>query len=350
MKKNFLITTGIKDTFESYENNFLLGKWCELDFFGKEKLDKKISKEINTIKNTQYYENNEKKIKDYDYIKKNLEYLLELLSEKLSNIHNVNENKEYWRIIIFNWMSEYLTVIFFRWESVKIFFEKNSSEKFYSNFISLNDSDYIQEDHEKLIKFAQKDKWNHLIFLRLFKFLNMSNLSLIKKQVNVNNLKQELSYETKKIFYSPIIKVIDLIISKFAFKFNKIIFAGFYFPKKEYIKMCFRCKLIPSKYFNFFDFKIEKSTLSKDDNDKRIKLKNLLAKTENQDQFIQFILLNIHNDMPKSYLENFNEIKKKILPIAKEKKIIFSMYSLERNDNFKIYIAETKKWVRNIFM
>ena len=47
--------------------------------------------------------------------------------------------------------------------------------------------------------------------------------------------------------------------------------------------------------------------------------------------------------MPKSYLENFSEIKKKILPIAKEKKIIFSMYSLERNDNFKIYIAETKK-------
>jgi putative transferase (TIGR04331 family) len=47
--------------------------------------------------------------------------------------------------------------------------------------------------------------------------------------------------------------------------------------------------------------------------------------------------------MPKSYLENFDSIKKRILPLAKKKKTIFSMYSLYLNDNFKIYIAETKK-------
>ena len=39
MKRNFLITTGIKDTWEFYENNFLLDKWCEFDIFGKEKLN-----------------------------------------------------------------------------------------------------------------------------------------------------------------------------------------------------------------------------------------------------------------------------------------------------------------------
>ena len=31
MKRNFLITTGIKGTWEFYENNFLLDKWCEFD-------------------------------------------------------------------------------------------------------------------------------------------------------------------------------------------------------------------------------------------------------------------------------------------------------------------------------
>ncbi|MBG27100.1 MAG: hypothetical protein CL818_13605 [Croceibacter sp.] len=140
-----------------------------------------------------------------------------------------------------------------------------------------------------------------------------------------------------------VIKAIDNIISKFAFKFNKIIFDSFYFPKKEYLKICLRCKLIPAKYSNFFDFRITKKNLSKDNNEKRIMLKNLLSKIDSQDKFIQFLLLNIHKDMPKSYLENFNGIKNRILPLAKEKKVIFSMHSIEANDNFKIYIAETKK-------
>ena len=94
MKRNFLITTGIKDTWEFYENNFLLDKWCEFDFFGKEKLNGKVAQETSTIKNT-YHWNVEKRLKDYEYIKNKIEYLLELISEKLSIIHKVDENKEY---------------------------------------------------------------------------------------------------------------------------------------------------------------------------------------------------------------------------------------------------------------
>ena len=130
-------------------------------------------------------------------------------------------------------------------------------------------------------------------------------------------------------------------ISKIAFKFNKIIFESFRFPKKEYLKICLRCKLIPAKYSNFFNFVVKENNLLK--NDKRIKLKSFLSKVENSDKFIQFLLSNLHQDIPISYLENFHIIKNKILPLAKEKKIIFSMYSLYLNDNFKIYLAEAKK-------
>ena len=138
-----------------------------------------------------------------------------------------------------------------------------------------------------------------------------------------------------------IINLIDNMISKFAFRFNKIIIESFYFPKKEYLKICIRCNLIPSKYLNFFNFDIKENNLL--ENNKRIVFKNLLSKIDTQDKFIRFLLLNLHKDIPKSYLENFDAIKKKILPLAKRKKIIFSMHSLFTNDNFKIYIAETKK-------
>ena len=333
MKKNFLITTDLIDTWEFYENNFLLGKWCDYDIFDKEKLKGKIPKKISIIKNAYHWSSTEKKVKDYEYIKNKLEYLLELISEKLSIIHNVDENKEYWRVIVFGWLCEYTTAIFDRWENIRIFFEKNNAEKFYSNFILLNDLDYIPENHVNYHIVSQRDEWNHSVFLRLFHFLNIPNLSLIEKKITRNNLKKESPLAIPKTHNLPLmiklmmIKLMDNIISKFAFKFNKIIFEGFYFPMQEYLKICLRCKLIPSKYLNFFDFQIKKNSLSKDNKDKRIGLKNLLSKIENQDKFIQFLLLNIHKDMPKSYLENFNEIKKKILPLAKDKKVSSKVFA-----------------------
>ena len=343
MKRNFLVTTGIKDTWEFSEKNFLLGEWCKFDLQKEDKFEEKILEKAIIIKNEYHFANIEKRIKDYEYLKNKIEYLLEIISDKLSKVHKVNENKEYWRVIIFNWLSEYTSTIFNRWESIRIFFEKNNSDKFYSNFIMLDDSNYIQENHANFMRITQKNEWNHMIFLRMFNFLNFPNLSLVEKKNIENYMSKTSSLDNPKFynFLSPI-RLIDKIISRFAFKFNKIIFESFYFPKKEFIKICLRCKLIPSKYLNFFDFKTKNNILT-DANNKRIKLKNLLAKMENKDKFIQFLLQHIHRDMPKSYLENFNAIKEKILPFAKEKKVIFSMYSLERNDNFKIYIAETKK-------
>ena len=182
MKKNFLITTGLIDTWEFSENNFLLGKWCEFYEFNvsnKRKPMNQMPKGISIIRNVDHWNDDEKKIKDYEYIKKILKYLLEIISEKLSIIHNVTEDKEYWRVVIYGWLSQYTPAIFHRWESVRIFFEKNKINKFYTNFISLNDIDYIPKDHPGYHNNSNKDEWNHLVFLRLFHFLNIQNLSLV---------------------------------------------------------------------------------------------------------------------------------------------------------------------------
>ena len=69
MKKNFLVTTGLIDTWEINENNFLLGKWCEFNktnYFD----DKKLKSKISVVKNKHHWENNEKQIADYKYLKK----------------------------------------------------------------------------------------------------------------------------------------------------------------------------------------------------------------------------------------------------------------------------------------
>lgn len=352
MKKNFLVTTGLVDTWEFNENNFLLGKWCEFYEFNVSNKGKSMNqppKGVNIIRNEYHSDSNEKVIQDHAYLKKTLKNLLEIISEKLSIVHNVDEDKEYWRFIISIWLNEYTSVIFNRWENIRIFFERNKINKFYTNFITLNDENYISKDYKDSFEKYRKDTWNHLVFLRIFYFLNIQNLSLVEKRVDNNQFKNELSSLTKtpqheknsNNLFNHFLQVIDKIISKYAFRYNKIIIESFYFPKKEFLKICLRCKLIPCKYTNFFNFNVkEESSLKKN---KRIKLKNLLSNVDIKDKFSKFLLSNLHKDIPKSYLEDFDSIKKKILPLARKKKIIFSMHSVFNNDNFKIYVAETKK-------
>jgi len=353
MKKNFLVTTGLVDSWEFEEKNFPLGKWCEfyeLNDFDDEKFNEKILMKNNVIGNKYHWDNHEKKFKDYEYLNKKVEYLLKVISEKLSNIHNVSENKEYWKTIIFHWLNSYTSTIFDRWENIRTFFEKNNTEKFYSNFISLNYLDYIPKDYTSFVNNSQKHEWNHMIYLRIFNFLNIQNLSLIEKKIRINYLEKkvvtsdtikELNSSKKPSLVTRVIHMIDNVISKFAFSFNKIIIESFYFPKKEYLKICLRCKLIPTKYPNLFNFDIKENILP--NNDKRTLLKNLLLRANGKDNFDKFLLQNLHKDIPMSYLENFDSIKRKLLPYSRQKKIIFSMHSLATNDNFKIYIAETKK-------
>ena len=100
--------------------------------------------------------------------------------------------------------------------------------KFYTNFILLNDVDYISKNHVNFYENTQTDEWNHLIFLRLFHFLNIQNLSLVEKRIDKNNLKKaEFPLISSSSFdvnsgnlFKQLIRQIDKIISKHAFKYN----------------------------------------------------------------------------------------------------------------------------------
>jgi len=346
MKRNFLVTTNLTNTWEFEENNFLLGDWCkfpEINNFDKDQYEKKNNKKININNNKHHWENNDKRFKDYEYLNKTLEHLVIIISENLSLVHNVNENTEYWRPIIYGWLNQYVMTIFDRWESVRLFFEKNKDLDFYSNFITQDDLNFIPNDHINFTQLTQNDYWNHLIFLRILFFLNLSNLSFIEKKNDKNIYSFKKKNEKKNLsLRNEFIKFIDNLIANFAFKFNKIIFESFRFPKKDFLKICFKFNLIPSLYISIFNFKIKESNFT--ENKKRNKFKDLLFNQDSKDKFIKFLLLNIYKDIPRTYLENFDKIKNKIFPLAKSKKTIFSMHSLTFNDNFKIYVAETKKF------
>ena len=71
MEKNFIVTTGLIDTWEFDENNYLLGKWCDFseeNHFDKKKFRREILEKVKVIQNKHHWHDNKKKIKDYEYL------------------------------------------------------------------------------------------------------------------------------------------------------------------------------------------------------------------------------------------------------------------------------------------
>ena len=246
--KNFLVTTPIKEGYNKSEKNILLGHWCLVN--------KKERKKKNSI--IDYHWADKKKFKkDTFYIKKTAEKIAKILSKKLNKIHNLKENNNYWGLIIYPWVFHYVSSIYDRWETIRIFLKSNRNKVYYSYQLEIKENYLIPKNHNDFINNTFTDEWNHLIFLRIIKYLKSKKINLIKKNYRnpkIENLEDKYGhpYSKKKNIFYYLILAYEFIFSKFAFKFNKIIFESFSFPKKEFLKILIKNLLIPSLYSNLF--------------------------------------------------------------------------------------------------
>ena len=330
--KNFLVTTPIKESYGPLNKNIFLGSWC----FAEEVDDKKKYKTIN------YHWSDKKKFKkDSIYIDKITDKLCNLLSENLNKIHNLNESSKYWNLLIYPWTHNYVSTMYERWESIQKLLKSNKETIFNSYELKINEKNLTSKNHLDFIKNTFKDTWNHIVFLRIIKYLNLKKINLIKKNYRPFNKESEvkLSIEKKNIFYY-LISLYELIIAKFAFRFNKIIFESFSFPTKEFFKISIKNLIIPSLYKNLFEDIGSKEDINL--NKRKIEFKHF-KKNNSKDKFFNFLYDNLINDLPASYFENFLVIKKKMSYLANKKKFIISMRSWNYNDQFKICAAELVK-------
>jgi len=330
--KNFLVTTPIKESYSPLNKNIFLGSWC----FAEEVDDKKKYKTIN------YHWSDKKKFKkDSIYIDKITDKLCNLLSENLNKIHNLNESSKYWNLLIYPWAHNYVSTMYERWESIQKLLKSNKETIFNSYELKINEKTLISLNHLSFIKNTYKDTWNHVVYLRIIKYLNTKKINLIKK--NYKNFKKNkevlFSLEKKNISYY-LISLYELITAKFAFRFNNVIFDSFSFPAKEYLKISLKNLCIPSLYKNLF----EDIGLKEDINLNKRKIEFKRFKKKNfKDKFFNFLIDNLIYHLPISYFENFLKIKTKMSHLANKKKFIISMRNRVYNDQFKICIAELIK-------
>ena len=109
MKKLFLVTTSLEDTWPENDQSVLfLGEWCRL----YARKDRWVNMDAEVL--PYHWDDRNKLYKDYQYLLELFERVLKELTIELNNIHNVSYSLRYWRIIIGPWLMSFLTVIFDR--------------------------------------------------------------------------------------------------------------------------------------------------------------------------------------------------------------------------------------------
>jgi len=336
IKKNILIVSQLRDNNSVSDNHiFFLNEGCKL--YKTQKYYK-----YEKLKNTSIvdYKISSKNLdKDFNYLLKVYELLLNELTIKLNKIHKLNYKKTYWRIVIGSWLFEFISILFDNWSKIKHINKKYSIK--YVKIARNNGKDLIFKNHNDFSFCSLTDEFNNQIYFDLIKYSKKLEPIFFKPfnkkeklVINKKNLFKEFIY----IFYSKI-----LILWNFFYNSNSkiIVFHDSYFSKIINFTLQIRLRQFPL----FYRFSIEENN----ELNKNIRLEKFKYTNDN---FVKIVKDLIFKYMPLSYLENFKSICERANnnDYIKEPRIIFTSSSFINDDYFSIFLAEKKKKLKIKFI
>lgn len=270
-----IITTALHSDLKN-KNQTYLGKWCLSEF----NLDS-INKNANRILDY-HWDNKIKFINDSKIIFKIFNSILPKLSKSLDEFHKINTGNDYWKILLGDWLLNFITVIYDRWELIRLL----PSNEY--KFLIHNVDFYVPKDTSDSLYNYGLDIWNKFIFDKIIQFQKLENIEHSTNSINNYNKNDNIgSY--KRITFTNLKK-----------NSNLFIFQSNFGLLKEFL-LSFRFNNIPS-----IGLLSNKNLINLD----RVKIKErkIKLKIKPNDKFENFLSDMINTLMPSSFIEDFKII------------------------------------------
>ena len=302
------------------DNDIFLGSWCLKNF--EDFLNAKNENHILHY----HWDDRVKFHKDYFHLDALYEKILSRFSNLLNAIHKVDNNVDYWRIIIGPWLRYCLDAVFDRYECIRLAMESGKISS--CNLGNYEIKDWCPKDFSSFWVHFLTDEWNEVIFSECIKYHNLSfsiNDKLFLEPQRIKNTKS-----IKKPF-KYLLKTLLNLVGKYK---RGAVFVAPYTSYKKIFKLQLRLKQIPNILFTDIP-NIETSTCGK--------RRSLFIKDIKNYGFEGFVDELLPSLIPKSYLEDFSYIKNfvlKSLPLNPRQ--IFTSNAYQSDDVFKIWVAEKK--------
>lgn len=302
------------------------------------------------LRNSKYFE--EYKIKDVFlvskiwqkkkfFIKKKRDNLKKIilaqLYKKLNLINKIDYSQKNWEIILEPWLSHYVESNYFRWLIVESLILKYKNFKYFKIKVLKKIPEFDS------IEFAEKnysnDVFNHLSFQDIldFKTRSKKNKIVIKKKFLLND--QLFTRKKNSFLFLIYEKLIDKMCS------NKLLI-HIRMDKIDFFKLCFRINRFPFKGNFIFD-RSKLSKIHKRGSFNKKKRSQINLKTKTLGGFDEYILKKIECDLPRSFLENFNDIKNLHNNKLTKTQTVITDTIHKYNTIFKSWLASKKNLDKN---
>jgi len=264
--------------------------------------------------------------------------ILNQLYKKLNSLNKIEYSKKNWEIILEPWLSHYLESFFFRWLIIESLIKKNKNFK----YVEIKKPKKIPEFDA--IEFAEKnynnDIFNHLVFQDILDFKKKfkKNKIILKKKLVLN---EEIFFRNIKYNYLFILyeKLVEKICSNKLFILIRI-------NKSDFINLCIKLFSLPFKGNFIFDRRNLIKIFKKKNFDKEKRAK-INFKSKKIIEFDKYIFKRIKFDLPRAYLENFNDIKRVHENKMAKTKIIVTDTLHKYNTILKSWLASKKNSDKN---
>jgi len=321
MIEKYVVTTAIEETWpKDKEKIIFLGEWCKLH--SRKKYWEDLDFEV-----LDYHWNDRQKLEnDYKYLIDLHERVLKIMVYKMNDLHEVNYNMIYWRILIGPWLGTFIQTVFDRWEMIQSAIKSNY--KLQSISLEENYSEWIPKDTDDFYSLLQLDGWNSFIYNQIIK-IHRNNFST--KKIKIKNTKKIKSNFYKSNFKEKIFQIYQFFAKKINSNNSSLVITS-YLGIIDELKLSIRLKQFPL-LLNFDKV----SKIYFDENKRKWKLD-----FDSKSSFENFLIKLIPFQIPKIYIEGFKKLVEKSTKLNWPKKpiSIFTSNSMFRDEIFKHYAGE----------
>ena len=234
MIEKYVVTTAIEETWpKDKEKIIFLGEWCKLH--SRKKYWEDLDFEV-----LDYHWNDRQKLEnDYKYLIDLHERVLKIMVYKMNDLHEVNYNMIYWRILIGPWLGTFIQTVFDRWEMIQSAIKSNY--KLQSISLEENYSEWIPKDTDDFYSLLQLDGWNSFIYNQIIK-IHRNNFST--KKIKIKNTKKIKSNFYKSNFKEKIFQIYQFFAKKINSNNSSLVITS-YLGIIDELKLSIRLKQFP---------------------------------------------------------------------------------------------------------
>jgi putative transferase (TIGR04331 family) len=316
----FLATTADQRFWKKDDKIIFLGEWCKL--FNQKHIWSKLNYQVLPY----HWQSRDEYFKAHIYLEQLYEQWLPILTKNLNIIHNEDHSDRYWRVILSPWLYYFIQTFYDRYLSIRRAID--SQEVKHTWVPNLSKTYFTPNDFNTFTKWQSQDGYNLYLYSWLIKAINIvpaeiKNYSTEEQQVpfrRATNLKSWLKFGLNKL------------LTVLPQSHGDILLVSLYARKQDLVKL----QLTLGQFPKFYTGEISQLNTATD-----LELRNKLDIPLGKDEFTSLLSRLISSQIPKSYLEDYSELKKESgKHFPKKLKVIVTANTHYGNEEFKIGCAD----------